>query len=141
MGKFTAIVDRYTALGVSSSNIEFAIDAVKNGTKREHILESLTADYRGMQRLQANTMLEELFVANGGEFKKENQGGYLFGALFLLIGLGCFFYIYSSYTNNQPLIRPILTWAAAIGGTFSGLAYVIAALLGKFREGHEPFKD
>lgn len=141
MGKFDTIVNKYTQLGVSESNLQFAIDAVKNGTKREHIIENLTQDYRGMDTVQANSLLEELFSANGGEFKKENQGGYLFGALFLLLGLSCAFFIYYAHKNDERLMRPVLIWSGAIIGTAAGLFYIIAALMGKYRDENEPFKE
>ena len=83
MNKFENLVIKYTAIGVSKENIEYAISSVKDGTKREFILESLTADYRGMEYGLANSMLEELYKLNGGEFKKENRNGYLYGIFFL----------------------------------------------------------
>ena len=48
MSKFDEVRQRFIGRGVSSENIDYAIDSVKNGTKREYILENLTADYRGM---------------------------------------------------------------------------------------------
>ena len=53
MNKFDAVRQRFLSKGVTEENIEYAIDSVKYGTKREHILENLTADYRGMTRDEA----------------------------------------------------------------------------------------
>jgi hypothetical protein len=142
MGKFDPIIEKYRNKGVSAENIEYAIDSVKDGTKREHILESLTAFYRGMNAEDATSLLEELFAANGGEFKKENRSGYWYGAIFLSLGLACAYYIFHVYTYGGILRRPILFFLLAIGGTFSGIVFIVAALFGKFRDTYEdPFQE
>lgn len=141
MGKFDAIIEKYTSQGVSQDNIEYAISAVKDGSKRAHIIDSLTADYRGMTVFQSMDLLDELFEANGGEFKKENRGGYLYGTLFLLIGLGCAFYIGYVLINGGVIIRPVLVFAGAIIGLVGAASYYIKSLLGKYRDEDEPFKD
>jgi hypothetical protein len=86
MGKFDIIKSKYLTLGVTEDNIHYAIGAVIDGTKREHIIETLTADYRGMSESQSSQILEDLFEANGGEFKK-NRGGYLYSILLCLAGV------------------------------------------------------
>jgi hypothetical protein len=43
MNKYADVIKRYTDKGVSADTIEYAISFVKEGAKREHILESLTA--------------------------------------------------------------------------------------------------
>jgi hypothetical protein len=87
MGKFDIVIETYKKKKVSDDNIDYAISSIKNGTKREFMLESLTADYRGMTHTEANSMLDDLYTAYGGEFKKESRSGYLVGALALVIGL------------------------------------------------------
>ena len=76
MRKFEKMKSKYLALGVSENNLDFAIGAVIDGSKREHILETLNADYRGMSESQSTQMLEDLFEANAGEFKKAMSGNY-----------------------------------------------------------------
>lgn len=98
MRNIDTIKARYLSQGVREDNFLYAVDATKAGSKREHILENLTADYRGMDYIEATQMLEELFAANGGEFKKENRSGYLYGTFFLLLGLAASFYLYYVYT-------------------------------------------
>ncbi|WP_315814431.1 hypothetical protein [Paraflavitalea speifideaquila] len=71
MKNINIIKAKYLGKGVTADNLEYAIEAVKDGSKREHIIENLTADYRGMQAGEANQLLEELFVASGGEFKRK----------------------------------------------------------------------
>ena len=138
MGKFDTIIKKYATLGVSNSNLEFATEAVEEGTQREHILETLTADYRGMNNEQATALLEELFIANGGEFKKENRGGYLYGMLFLILGGICSFFICESLIHNEILPKPILFWSGAIVGIGGAFFYFSKALRGKYREGDNP---
>lgn len=141
MKKFANIIDKYQSRGVSIDNIEYAVESVKRGAKREHILDNLSADYRGMNLTDANGLLNELFEVNGGEFKKENRYGYLFGSFMLMLGLPCAFYIYYVFTYGGILVRPIVVFGLAIVGTFSGLYLIIKALLGKYRDADEPFKD
>jgi hypothetical protein len=94
-----------------------------------------------MNLTDANGLLNELFEVNGGEFKKENRYGYLFGCFMLILGLPCAFYIYYVFTYGGILVRPVLVFGLAIAGTFSGLYLIIKALLGKYRDSDEPFKD
>jgi hypothetical protein len=140
MGKFDKVVTQYRQAGVSEDNIEYAILAAREGGKREHILENLTADYRGMTLTQATAMLDDIFKANGGEFKKENRGGYLFGAFFLMIGIACSFYLYYVYNYGGRLIEPLYVWAGAITGILVGLVFILTAMTGSFRDKDAPFQ-
>ncbi|MBO9682900.1 MAG: hypothetical protein J7502_09580 [Flavisolibacter sp.] len=141
MGKFDLIIEKYRNKGVSVENIEYAIDSVKYGSKREHILEGLTADYRKMNIEDATDLLEDLFVANGGEFKKENRTGYLFGTVLLLAGLPCAFYIFYVLVYGGVLIKPILVFSIACFGTFGGMVLMIKAIRGKYRDTDDPFGE
>jgi hypothetical protein len=139
MTKFDPIIEKYRNKGVSNDNIEYAIESVKYGTKREHILESLTADYRGMNETNANSLLEELFAANGGEFKKENRTGYLYGAFFLMIGLLAAFYVLYVFMYGGVMKRPVTYSLIALSGTGTGLLLIIKAIRGKYRDTDDPF--
>lgn len=140
MKNFAAIKDSYLARGVTEDNIDYAIIAVKEGSKREHILDNLVADYRGMQTIEANQLLEALFAANGGEFKKENRGGYLFGIVFLMIGFFAIGYIvFVNDFNGAKWL--LIIWAAAIVCPIAGIGYIVASMRGKYRDEHDPFKD
>jgi hypothetical protein len=143
MNKFRTITEKYIFLGVRQDNIEFAIDAVKDGTRREIIIDSLTADYRGMNEEQAQHLLNELFVANGGEFKKENRGGYLYAALFLLVGIACLVILIALLYNNgySRIGKLIALGIVALGGISGGIKLLLKAIQGKFRDEDEPFKD
>ncbi|MBO9203874.1 MULTISPECIES: hypothetical protein [Niastella] len=140
MKKFESIIEKYQERGVRIDNIEYAIESVKHGAKRDHILENLSADYRGMNLTDANGLLNELFAANGGEFKKENRGGYLYGIFCLMLGLSLGYYFYYVFTYGGR-IRPITVLGGAIAFTFLGLVLTTKALLGKYRDSDEPFKD
>jgi hypothetical protein len=134
MGKIDQVKAVYLARGFSEDNIDYAISAVKSGSKREHIMENLCSDYRRMQPVEATALMESLFEANGGEFKKENRGGYLYASLMLLLGLGCAYYLYEVYTNGGILIRPVLIWTGAVMGTGAGIILLLKTIFGKFRE-------
>ena len=141
MKKFDTIIDKYLKIGVSKDDIEYAISEVKNGTKRAYIIENLTDDYRSMHFEQATELLEDLFAANGGEFKKENRGGYLYGIVFLMFGLSCTSYILYTFICKVILIRPILVFLGAITCNFTGILYLVKSIKGSYRDCDEPFTD
>lgn len=139
MKKFNAVIEKYTRNGVRLDNIEYAISAIKDGVRREYILDTLTADYRGMDIQQATLLLEDLYTATGGEFKKESQSGYLYGIFFLLIGLGSAFYIFYVMMYGGILVRPIVMGILAVGGTIGGIGYLVGAIRGTYRDEDSPF--
>ena len=96
MQKFGLVKSKYLTLGVTEENIDYAIESVIDGTKQELILETLTANYRGVSGSQAAQLLQDIYVVNGGEFKKENRGGYLYGTLLSLVGLVSAGFFYSN---------------------------------------------
>lgn len=101
---------------------------------REIIIENLVADYRGMEYDLANAMLDDVYKANGGEFKIENRKGYWYGAWILLIGLGCTYYIFHVMHYGGVLVRPILVTIGAIVCTITGLLMIVQATRGKYRD-------
>jgi hypothetical protein len=141
MSKFDAVKQQFLSKGISQENIDYAIDAVKNGTKREFILENLTADYRGMNRDEAVPLIEAMFAASGGEFKKENTGGYLYGGALLAGGLLLAFYIGYGLVFGGVLFRPILVGTAAVTLLGLGTKLLIKAVRGNYRDADEPFRS
>jgi hypothetical protein len=139
MNKFDAIKQQYLQKGIPESTIDYAMESVEYGTKREYILENLTADYRGMTREDATLLVEALFTANGGEFKKENRGGYLYGGALLAAGLLLTFYIGYVLIFGGLLVRPALVGFATIFCLGSGARLLFKAARGKFRDSDEPF--
>ena len=135
MSKYTPVIEKYKTQGVSESNIEYAMDCAINGFKREHALESLTADYRKLDHATANAMLNDFYFACGGEFKVENKRGYWNG-FFLLIVLGfpCTFYIIYSFLYNDIIIIPYLVALGALVGIIGGSYSLIRAFGGKYRD-------
>ena len=140
MGKFISIKNKYLAAGVSENNIDFAIESVSDGIKREHTLETLTADYRGMSVDEATRLLEDLYAANGGEFKKENRGGYLYGILALVIGALSIGYLVMAFTGSeeQKLKFILLTGVGAVAGIGGGIYFIAKAIHGKYRDDTNP---
>ncbi len=141
MSKFDNIIEKYTEKGFAFDDIDYAIAAVKDGTRRELILESLTADYRGMKLNNANALLEDIYKINGGEFKKENRGGYLYSAVFFIKGASFSYYIYYVYRYGGVLYSPIVIFIGAIGGLLGGLLFLLLSIFGKYRQEDEPFQD
>jgi len=139
MNKFEAIKQQFLAKGFAESNIDYAIQAVKDGTKREFIVENLTSDYRGMTVESAPLLVEALYGANGGEFKKENRGGYLYGGVLLAAGLLLAFYLCYVLLFGGVLVRPYLVGLAAVFCLGSGAKLLFKAVRGKYRDSDEPF--
>lgn len=137
---FTSLKSKYLLLGIKEDNIDYAISAVKDGTKREHIVESLTADYRGMTEKESTSMLNDLFEANGGEFKSENRGGYLYGILLSATGiLGLGFLLGMLSSGEWKLKFLIIAASAALAGLGKGPYLIVKAFRGKYRDADDPF--
>ena len=135
MSKYTPVIEKYKNQGISETNIDYAMDCAINGYKREHALESLTADYRKLDHDTANAMLNDFYGASGGEFRVENKKGYLNGIfLLLIIGLPCTFYIGYVLIYGGIIFKPVLVGIGAIVGVFGGLFSLIQAMRGKYRE-------
>lgn len=138
MSKLQTLKETWTKKGISPENFDYALDSVKYGTKREHLLENLTADYRGVDPTLANQLLNELYTASGGEFKKENSRGYLFAFLMLLLGAMCIGYLYWAITSHTYR-RMITVGIVAFGCTSYGLILLVKSLRGKYRDTDDPF--
>lgn len=82
--KLEEVKEKYVSLGVAEKNVDYALNAVKTGTKKDFIMKNLTSDIRKVDVATANSMLDEMFAANGGEFKYENRGGYLYSTFYLI---------------------------------------------------------
>jgi hypothetical protein len=131
MRKFNEVAKKYAALGISQDNIDYAISTVKDGIRREHALQSLTADYRGVDFFLATELLEDLYEANGGEFKKENRGGYYIAALLLILGIGTAWYVINTFMYGGTLYLQVV----ALGGIclITGIIVMVKTMLGKYR--------
>jgi hypothetical protein len=132
MKKFELVIEKHTNLGISYGNIDYAISAVNDGTRRELILESLTADYRGMSYPDAFLLLEDIYKACGGEFVKENKKGYVISILLLLFGVACFLWVLVFYLKDEDLPTAFIYYG--ILSTLLGFLFLAKTLDGKFRE-------
>ena len=142
MKKIEQVKVKYLALGLQEDNIDYTITAVLEGTRREIILESLMASYRGMTEEQSNQLLTELFEANGGEFRKENRDGYLFGTMILLFGVTGLGFAIAFLVNGvfQPKLL-LFAIAVALFGLFKGPVLLYKSLRGTYREHDSPFEN
>ena len=142
MQTFELIKSKYLILGVTEDNLDYAIESVVDGTKREIIIETLTADYRGMPPNQANQLVEDLYTANGGEFKKENRGGYLYGTLLSLLGLAGAGFLVAMLISGEGKIKfIIIALAVAAFGLSKGPVLMVKSFRGKFRDNDDPFSE
>lgn len=130
--KFEDIKEKYISLGISDKNFEYALNAVKSGTKKDFIVKNLTSDIRKVDPNLANNMLDEMFVANGGEFKHENRAGYLY-SIFYLIAIVALAGLLLSLNHDNRSMQYKLGGALLI---FIVLFFrtLIPAIRGKFRE-------
>ena len=73
--KLEEIKEKYVSLGIAEKNVDYALNAVKSGTKKDFIMKNLTSDIRKVEPAIANNMLDEMFAANGGEFFDGERNG------------------------------------------------------------------
>ena len=131
MKKFDDIKSEFLALGIKESNIDYAINAVKTGTKKELILKNLTSDVRKVEEKIASRLIKKLFENKGGEFKHENRNGYWYASFFLLVSIILFSLGYAYLLGDEKGLKFI------IGGVLNLLLCLynlILTLRGKYRE-------
>ena len=114
---------------VRENNIDFAIDNIKRGIQRHLIINDLIASHRAMELTQANQMLNDLYEAYGGEHKKENRRGYIYGAMFMVVALA----VGMLELNKNEQVSPKLEVIGLVCGVL-GIFSFILALTGRFRE-------
>ena len=130
MKNFISIKEKYVSLGVAEKHIDYAFNAVKSGSRREFIIKNLTSEVRKVNYELANSMLDEMFSANGGEFKYENRGGYIYSTFYLIAIVVLLLFI--TFSNNDSLV--IKLSFALIPFLVLFLRTFIPTLKGKFRE-------
>lgn len=129
--------EKYLGLGVLEKNFDYAVSAVKNGTKRELILKNLTSDVRKMEKELSVNLLDELFQANGGEFKYENRVGYMYSIAYLIVAFLCFLLIYVSLFSSNYTFGAKIKVGAFVGFfsfSFLFIKTFILTLRGKHRD-------
>lgn len=131
--KFETIKDKYLSLGIREKNFIYASEAVKGGKKREIILKNLTSDVRKENVEISENMLLEMFQLNGGEFKYENRGGYLYSTAYLIIiiVLGLLFLFINDNNGRNLKLKFGLAFIVFLGLFIKTL---IPTVRGKFRE-------
>ncbi len=130
MKNFNETKEKYKSLEIPERPIEYAYQAVKSGSKRELIIKNLTSDVRKVDHGLASDMLNEMFSSNGGEFKYENRGGYLYSAFYLMAIVVLFLLI--TFSNNNSLVIK-LSFALVVFLVLF-LRTFIPTIKGKFRE-------
>lgn len=134
MNKFDQTRSKLISSGVREDNIDFAIDSIKDGTRRKIILESLTATYRGINTEEANQMLNEIYEVQGGEFKIENKGGYIYGGILLGAGLICLaMSIIFFMQDDSPSKLRLITMIVGSVGLTQGPIVLYKTYKGQFR--------
>lgn len=130
--KLEEVKGKYVSLGVPEKNVEYALNAVKAGTKKDFIMKNLTSDIRKVDASTANNMLDEMFAANGGEFKHENRGGYLYSTFYLIaivaLGIVTFYFSKENRSMQFKFGGALLVFIVLFFRTF------IPTIRGKFRE-------
>ncbi|GEM_PF-1514393 len=130
--KFEEIKEKYLSIGVPEKHFEYAFKAVKSGTKKGFIMKNLTLDIRKVDVSTASNMLDDMFAANGGEFKYENRGGYLYSIFYLIavVALGGVIF-YLNHENRSLQIKLSVALVLFLVLLFRTL---IPTIKGKFRE-------
>ncbi|MBL7726757.1 MAG: hypothetical protein JNM68_03680 [Dinghuibacter sp.] len=141
MKKFTAVKNKYLQLGLKEDDIDYAITAVKEGSRREHLLDNLTAGYRNVPPEQANALLNELYTQAGGEFKKENRTGYIYGIAICLFATACLIYGIVIYLGDEGFGKSIAAGSLAVASFGMGGKILYKALRGRYRDTDDPFSE
>lgn len=131
MKNLNEIKEKYLSLGLPEKHFDYAFNAVKSGTKKDIIIKNLTSDVRKVDHELANNMLDEMFTSNGGEFKYENRGGYLYSILYLIIIIVLGLIIIFSKYNSSLIIKLSI---ALVGFLVLFFRTLIPTLRGRFRE-------
>ncbi|WP_374364819.1 hypothetical protein [Cloacibacterium sp.] len=130
--------EKYLKLGVLERHFDYAVSAVKSGTKREIILKNLTSDVRKMEKSISSDLLDDLFQSNGGEFKYENRTGYLYSSAYLLIAIICGIFSVSSLFNHSSqqfsLKMQIVTTVGFFSFSYLFVKTIFLTLRGKHRD-------
>lgn len=130
--------EKYLKLGVLERHFDYAVSAVKSGTKREIILKNLTSDVRKMEKSISSDLLDDLFQSNGGEFKYENRTGYLYSSAYLLIAIICGIFSISSLFNHSSqqfsLKMQIATTVGFFSFSYLFVKTIFLTLRGKHRD-------
>ena len=130
--------EKYLKLGVLERHFDYAVSAVKSGTKREIILKNLTSDVRKMEKSISSDLLDDLFQSNGGEFKYENRTGYLYSSAYLLIAIICGIFSVSSLFNHSSqqfsLKMQIVTTVGFFSFSYLFVKTIFLPLRGKHRD-------
>ena len=130
--------EKYLKLGVLERHFDYAVSAVKSGTKREIILKNLTSDVRKMEKSISSDLLDDLFQSNGVEFKYENRTGYLYSSAYLLIAIICGIFSVSSLFNHSSqqfsLKMQIVTTVGFFSFSYLFVKTIFLTLRGKHRD-------
>lgn len=119
--------EKYLKLGVLEKHFDYAVSAVKNGTKREIILKNLTSDVRKMDSELSSNLLNDIFQSNGGEFKYENRIGFLYSLAYFMVAFLCFLLIYISVFSSDYSFNVKVQVGAFIG--FFSFSFLFAKTL------------
>ncbi|MDB5251242.1 MAG: hypothetical protein JWP27_411 [Flaviaesturariibacter sp.] len=129
MKKYRAVKDSWIARGVAEEPIDFAIDSIRQGVRREHIIDGLTADYRRMSFLDATSLLNELYAAHGGEFRNAGRSGAALGTAMFVIGSGLTFFFLKYFSEGGFAAVPIRLLALPVLCALSGAGLLFKALV------------
>lgn len=142
MRKFEQLKSKLVLSGIREDNIDFAVESISEAVRREVVIESLTASYRGMSYEDANRMLNEIYKVQSGEFKIENKGGYIYGGILLFAGLVCLtISIIFFRMDDSPSKLRYITMIVGSFGLTQGSIMLYKAYKGQFRDEDVPFDN
>lgn len=140
MPTIQVIKQEFQLEGINEEHIDYAVSAIKEGTRRELIMENLI-DQRGLDAFKSSELLDNLYQLNGGEFKVENRGGYVMGIFSLMGGLGLIAWSVFLFVNKIKLVGAIILGFSGAAMVLNGVIILVTALRGKYRDEMDPFKD
>ncbi|MES2777972.1 MAG: hypothetical protein V4722_27580 [Bacteroidota bacterium] len=135
-----SIKQEFQPEGINGDHIEYAVSAIKEGTRRELIMENLI-EQRHLDITTSCELLDRLYQWNGGEFKVENKNGYVMGIFSLMAGVGLWACSVFLFFNEGALSKVIATVVMGAILIFYGIVILATAFRGKYRDEMDLFKE
>lgn len=132
--KFQTLKTEFLNNGLSEKNFEYVYNSVKSGVAKDLIFKNLTSDLRKVEPKFAEEILNKFYNINGGEFKYENNSGYLFSTAYIVVALACALMLYASFNGNFGSLKVIIGCIFGfVGFSFLAIKTLLKSVRGKYR--------
>ena len=132
--KFQTLKTELLTKGLSEKNFDYVYTSVKSGIAKDLIFKNLTSDIRKVEPRFAEEILNKFYNINGGEFKYENNSGYLFSTAYIVVALACALMLYASFNGNFGSLKIIIGCIfGSVVFSFLTIKTLLRSMQGKYR--------